>query len=192
MNRNKSAELWKKRLDQIQNEYPFGSLEIKRNETGQIHCETGPAYISPTRLTWYRNGKKYGIDVDVFGTKLYFFEGINVPEKIFRFPEKLTSKEIFAISNAEVRYAAIKLYGWDRLENIGKEIHRDKTGVLLHFEGILTEPVAVVKVRDASPDYDGSYRYYHLIVPPDCKTAKEAVAWTFRKTEEEYNPAIET
>ena len=41
------------------------------------------------------------------------------------------------------------------------------------------EPLTVVEVVNSTPEPDGSHRRYFLRVPPDTRTAREAVAWTF-------------
>ena len=61
-----------------------------------------------------------------------------------------------------------------------QEMHRDDYGTLYsHDAGYL------VKVVNSSPEPDGSYKDYFLRVPY-CRTAREAVAWTFGMTAEEY------
>jgi hypothetical protein len=47
-------------------------------------------------------------------------------------------------------------------------------------------------VTDATPDPEGAERLHWLSVPPQVATAREAVAWTFGLTEQEYAPAAET
>jgi hypothetical protein len=50
----------------------------------------------------------------------------------------------------------------------------------------------MVQVVNATPEPDGSARSYWLRVPPDMRTAREAVAWTFALGEGEYAPAVQT
>jgi hypothetical protein len=50
----------------------------------------------------------------------------------------------------------------------------------------------VVKVRNSTPEPDGSVKNYFLRVPPSMKRAREAVAWTFAMKEEEYLPSVQT
>jgi hypothetical protein len=51
-------------------------------------------------------------------------------------------------------------------------------------------------VRRFIPELDDKgqpiFKKYMLRVPPTMKTAREAVAWTFHKTEADYEPAIQT
>lgn len=51
---------------------------------------------------------------------------------------------------------------------------------------------ALVRVEDRVPDETGRPRVHWLPVPPHVATAREAVAWTFGKTEREYAPWVET
>ena len=44
----------------------------------------------------------------------------------------------------------------------------------------------------STPEPDGSVKKYMLRVDPKCRTAREAVAWTFDMEAGEYAPAIET
>lgn len=50
----------------------------------------------------------------------------------------------------------------------------------------------MVKVVNSTPEPDGSMKDYFLRVPPTVKTAREACAWTFGKSENDYAPMIET
>lgn len=55
------------------------------------------------------------------------------------------------------------------------------------------DPVRVVEVANATPEIDGSYRHYLLRVPPDVRTAREAVAWTFAfENGQEFTLAMES
>ena len=50
----------------------------------------------------------------------------------------------------------------------------------------------MVRVRNSTPEPDGTYKIYRLRVPPWIQTARQAVAWTFGLSEEEYAPLEET
>lgn len=52
--------------------------------------------------------------------------------------------------------------------------------------------LVMVKVVNSTPEPDGQFKDYFLRVPPQMRRAKEAVAWTFNKTETKYQPAMET
>jgi hypothetical protein len=190
-------EIWAQTLEGIRGSFPFGPLKIKRDVEGRLHCESGPAYISPTCVCWYVEGKRHGVYADTYGTILNYFRGILIPKKFATNPEKLTVEEVLLQPNAEVRYAGLEIYGYERMMEEGhlKTIHEDhKTDAkLFKFETkSLEEPLTLVRVKNGTPEYDGEYKHYFIMVPPQMKTCAEAIAWTFRKTEKEYHPNIQT
>lgn len=81
-----------------------------------------------------------------------------------------------------------------QLSETHKLTHVDDTGRLFHvFVPTKQEPWrAYVDVVNPTPHTDGSLEQHYLSVPPTIKTAKEAVAWTFGLTPEEYLPLKET
>jgi len=52
--------------------------------------------------------------------------------------------------------------------------------------------LVMVKVVSATPETDSSFKDYFLRVPPGIQTAREAVAWTFGKTPDVYDPEQES
>jgi hypothetical protein len=66
-------------------------------------------------------------------------------------------------------------------------VHRDETAQLLRV-GEGERAIAAVRVRDATHPR----RIYVLRVPPTCTTAREAVAWTFGMTADEYQPIAQS
>lgn len=60
------------------------------------------------------------------------------------------------------------------------------------FQVYFEEPILFLKVINGTVELDGSYKNYYLCVPPTMKSCKEAVAWTFRMSAEEYVPSQET
>ena len=50
----------------------------------------------------------------------------------------------------------------------------------------------MAEVKNATVEPDGSRKIYILRVPPDMRTAREGVAWTFGLTAEQYKPGVET
>lgn len=192
----KAAREWMARLDLFRTEYPFGPIQEFRNEEGRLHREGGPARITPTRCTWYRNGQLHGMDVDIWGSMAFFFRNIRVPRDYIMKPEALRAADVLKHPNTEVRYAGMLLYGYERMEQEGhlrKKHHDDKTGATLYtVSGVLTQPFCVVRVLNSTAEPDGSFKPYYLTVPPDMKTCKEAIAWTFSKSSDEYKPSHET
>ena len=194
--KNTGFDAWKARLDYFSKEYPFGPIQRYTNEDGRLHRDNGPAYITPTRVIYYQNGRKHGIDADKFGSINFYYENIRIPPHFYHKPESLTIDEVLAHSNAEVRYVGIKIIGFDKvLEDERIEIidQCEKTGMILfQINGIFEEPVSYLKVINSTQEPDGSYKSYYLCVPPTSKTCVDAVAWTFRMTADEYSPSQET
>lgn len=97
--------------------------------------------------------------------------------------------EVIALPNAEIRRAVIEFIGLDSLMEKTNVTPVDTStfGDLIRVSVLNDEDIVVVKVQDSSTD-----RKYFLRVPPTVKTAKEAVAWTFNLTENDYNPSKET
>lgn len=146
------------------------------NDAGQPHNENGPA------VAW------------ADGFEVYAWRGTVVKPNLIIKRKALTAKRIHRTRNAEMRRVMIEIYGQSRylIDARAHLIHEDQTGVLyrLHFRD--DEPLVMVKVKNSTPEPDGTFKYYFLRVPPEVQTAKEAVAWTFALDEREYSPSIET
>lgn len=50
----------------------------------------------------------------------------------------------------------------------------------------------MVEVVNGTEEPDGTFKNYHLRVPPNITTAHEAVAWTYGMKAEEYDLAVRT
>ena len=149
---------------------------LNRDDQGRLHCETGPSIQ-------YRDG--WG---------MHHIHGVKVDSYIVETPEKITVQLIEAESNAEVRRVMVGRYGQDRylLDSKAEKIHEDDFGTLYRKELPGDESLVMVKVVNSTPEPDGSFKDYFLRVPPTITRAREGVAWTFGKTEDEYQPALET
>jgi len=111
-------------------------------------------------------------------------------------PDLLTVEEVLTHENTECRYVGIKIIGHERIrasKNCKLIDACDKTGMeLFSVSDIFVEPILFLKVINSTMEPDGSYKNYYLCVPPDMKTCKQAVAWTFRMEGEHYKPIQET
>ena len=194
--KNTGYEAWKARIKFFCQEFQFGPIKQIRNEEGNLHCDDGPASISPTRIIWYKNGRKHGIDADKWGSISYYYENVRIPPHFWTKPEQLTIEEVLAHPNAEVRYVGMKIIGMDKVMKSKKTkiIHKDekKGQVLFSIKGIFEEPVCYVKVVNSTAEPDGTFKDYYICVPPDMKSCKQAVAWTFGLEADDYNPGQET
>jgi hypothetical protein len=151
-------------------------IAIRRDERNRIHCTSGKAI-------------EYG-----GGWGVYMLHGIRVPEQLVLAPETITCTEIEKCRNLEVRRLMIDAYGAERFLTDGKAelISEDKFGKLYYKRITDYSGHAILKVVNQTAEPDGTFKEYFLEVPSIMKTAREAVAWTFFMTEEEYDPLIET
>ena len=147
--KNTGFEAWKARLEWFKGEFPFGPIQRFTNEEGNLHRDDGPALITPTRITHYKNGRKHGIDADKHGSIFFYYENVRIPKKFFYSPESLTLNEVLSNSNAEVRYVGMKIIGVDK--GLGDKRTKivdscDNTGMILfEIDGIFDEPVMYLK-----------------------------------------------
>jgi hypothetical protein len=143
---------------------------------GQLHCEDGPA------VAW------------AGATRYFFWHGVRVPEKVILAPHELTGAEILAERNLEVQRVMLERFGYDRLilETGAEPVHADEFGVLYRIRLSRRQTITLVHVTNATPELDGTRRRYFLRVPPEVRTAHEAVAWTFGLRPEAYRPIQES
>lgn len=150
---------------------------IEFNSLGRLHNTKGPA-------VQFRDG---------WGP--YCLNGIIVePKNIIEDKNYLTVQLIDKEENVELRRVFIEMYGLSKylLDSKAEKIHEDKYGILFRKEQKNDEPIVTVQVSNSTPEKDGSRKQYFLRVNPNVKTAREAVASTFRKTVDQYNPDVET
>jgi hypothetical protein len=149
---------------------------LHHDEQGRLHHPHGPALRYP----------------DGFG--VWAWHGVRVPRDVVEQPQALTVRRIQQERNVEVRRVMLERYGQGRyLRDAGaRRVQADRTGVLWRCELGDDEPLVMVEVRDATPEPDGSRRTYWLRVPPDLRSAREAVAWTFGLRRREYKPRVQT
>jgi hypothetical protein len=96
--------------------------------------------------------------------------------------------------NIEVRRIMIEHYGPDRFIEETKlvPVKADKFGKLYRCVDEGFEDIVMLQVVDATPTEDGKFRHYWLRVPPTVRTPRQAVAWSFRLSENEYHPEVES
>lgn len=96
----------------------------------------------------------------------------------------VTAADLLACHNQEIKAEALKRFGYDNfVRDAGMEvIDRDGDNELLKKDDIL-----FAHVKDSSTP-----RRYLLRVPPQMETLREAIAWTFNMSPDQYKPLIET
>jgi hypothetical protein len=137
----------------------------------RLHCEDGPALA-------FRDG--YAV---------YAWHGVRVSEKTILAPETLTVAEIDAETNAEVKRVMLDRFGFDRyVAEAGlAPAQTDACGTLYRMG-----ETTLVAVLNSTPEPDGTTKRYVLPMPGEMRSAKEAVAWSFELSEEEYHPVLES
>jgi hypothetical protein len=150
--------------------------ELQLDEQGRLHAVRGPALRYPD------------------GWALWAWHGVRVPRVVIENPESLPAADVLAEADVEVRRIMIDRVGPERLIRDGgaRRVAEDESGILWRLDLAEDEPLVCVEVRDATLGRDAAFRRYVLRVPPDVRTARAAVAWTFGVETGEYRPAIET
>jgi hypothetical protein len=116
------------------------------------------------------------------GRSLWFWRGVQMSPSVGRQPDRVTAAQIASWANAERRRVAIERLGLDAfVRGLGGEVvqHDDYGRLWRTTTAVAGEPYAAVEVTNATAEPDGSHRRYFLRVPPDTRTARAAVAWTF-------------
>jgi len=151
-------------------------IELHRDEAGRLDRADGPALA-------YSDG-----------FALYSWRGMPVPAEFLDRLESLTPSQIRHEENAELRRVMLEFYGYDRYlaESNAAPLHRDETGVLWRIPLADDEDVVMVEVVNSTPEPDGTNRTYWLRVPPETRTAREGVAWTFGLDTDTYAPVTQT
>jgi len=129
------------------------------------------------------------------GAGIWAVNGVMVPRASMD-GNGITAAKIANTANVESRRVLIEVYGEERylLESGSELIDSSEYGELYsrkqrHNED---EGLTMVKVKNSTPEPDGSYKFYFLRVPPQIRSAKGAVAWTFDIPEAQYAPRMET
>jgi hypothetical protein len=164
--------------------YPFAAIAVAvqpattvaLDPEGRPHAEDGPA------LAW------------ADGTRVFAWHGRLVPPDLLDRERPVTRSRIEREWDPEQRRVLIERYGLGRylLEAGASEIQRDACGRLYRLPQRLGEPILAVRVVNHTPEPDGSFREFWLPVPPTMATARQAVAWTFGLSPEEYDPVAQS
>jgi hypothetical protein len=150
--------------------------DIRLDDRMRLHSTTGPSVT-------YRDG-----------FKVYCYHGIQVTSDIIENPDSITPARIDGETNAEMRRVLLERFGLERYLKSGGAtmIQEDSFGKLWKKAVPGDDPVVMVEVLNSTPEPDGTTKTYLLPVPPETRTAKAAVAWTFNLEEAEYNPEVQT
>lgn len=156
---------------------------------------------TPNMTKWYLDGNLHREDGPAvethLGTRFWYWKGVNVPRWVIEDPRSKTPLEIIEIKNAEVRRAAMESFG---LEDLLIDLGKAKKAKIRHQTKEPWRRLWEIFVEDSDGEHavyvevkcptKGS-RYF-LRVPPDQHECHAAVAWTFRRSAEEYHPDSES
>jgi hypothetical protein len=140
------------------------------DDKGRLHGAKGPAVAYPD------------------GWSHYAWKGIEIPRDAIDQPNAITLHRINEESNIIVRRCLIEIMTPQRFVAMGGacRVGQDATGVLWHKSWWTGDAWAAVEVIDGTPGLDGRRRHYFLQVPPELRTPRAAVAWSYGVTEQQY------
>jgi hypothetical protein len=184
-----------------------------RNEDGQYHREDGPALIHKSgNKHWYINGQLHRDDGPAIeyanGTREWYINGVRFFSSTdYRsvIDKTVTLEQIDREDSLERRRLFIDAYGIEKyvLNTKSKIVAKNgETVIYRNRRKWNDEPIVLIKLKNSTPEPDGSYKYYFLRIPPrfgrrswlktDSEHIKDAIAWTFDMEGKQYNPAIES
>jgi len=133
---------------------------IKFDDEKRLHCETGPAIR-------YRDG--YSV---------YAWHGVRVPSDWIEKKSELTAQIALTWENIEQRRCACEILGWATIlrELDSKVIDSDEDPMIGNLLEVNIPDIGKEKFLQV---LCGTGRTFAIPVPPECKTALEANAWTY-------------
>jgi len=154
-------------------------ISICRNQNLVLHCESGPA------VRWED------------GTCLYFWNGIEVSEKLIELPETVTKEDILTETNVEVRRCYQEALGSEKFATLlgltPIDTKKDRFGnTMILYKTTEKDRLIGEHIHFAKVICPTTGRNYFLCVPSKISSVDEAVAWTFGKKAKEYKPERET
>lgn len=151
-------------------------LSVSRDADGRFHNLGGPAI-------------KYG-----GAFELYCWRDTRVtPQAV---TGEVNVERIQRETNLEIMRILLERYGIEEFlrDSQAQHIQEDETGVLYKIGTGRTwdEPITLVGVVNSTAEPDGTFKRYFLRVPPNIRTAREGVAWTFNVSADEYAPLVQS
>lgn len=130
------------------------------------------------------------------GWKVYSWHGELVPLRFIQFTLNPTIQACLREPNMTIRTRMINMLGMESFMTAAGAacIQQDECGQLLRFDfdSRRDEPVVAVRVRNSTPEPDGTYKHYFIRVPPGTMSARQGVAWSFGLNPLDYRPRQET
>ncbi len=133
------------------------------------------------------------------GLRRFYWHGVEVDERIILDPGSMTVEEIDAEPNVERRRVMIERFGRDRYLETKPwmtihqtTINGSPVTLLQKNRTVLGSTLTCLRVRNATPEADGSRKEYMIRVPSHLTDARRALAWTFNLSPGDYLPTVET
>lgn len=151
-------------------------VEVRRDNIGRLHAADGPALLYPD------------------GFALHAWHGTPIPADLIDRLANLTHSRVANEPGPELRRVMLEHYGYDRFlrETRAQRVAADECGVLWRLAFRDDEPLVLVEVVDSRRQPGGAMRTCWLRVPPQTRSAREGVAWTFGLTDDQYQPFVQT
>lgn len=148
-------------------------IRLATDLQGRLHSADGPALKYPD------------------GWSLYMWKGIRVQPWMIENKEGITPRTINRERDPRLRRVLIEILTPARYVALGEAVpvSRDETGTLWRRHWA-RQVWAAVEVINGTPEPDGTRKHYFLQVPPEMRSAREAVAWTYGLTEQQYRRLV--
>jgi hypothetical protein len=142
---------------------------LRSDAKDRLHSARGPALQYPD------------------GWSLYAWKGVIVPPWLIERPEDMTLEAIDRESDVHVRRCMIEIMTPEQFVASGGAVRigEDETGILWRKIWAFDAWIAV-EVINGTPGPDGMRKHFFLQVPPQMRTPRQAVAWTYGMSEEQY------
>ena len=147
---------------------------LRTDGRARLHCPDGPALRYPD------------------GWCAHAWKGVQVPAWMIEHPEWITPAAVADTFDPVRRNCMIEIMTPERFVKTGAvaRVCKDETGILWRkfwsFRGVTIGSWTAVEVVNGTAEADGARKHYFLRVPSAMRTAREAVAWTYGLTDEEY------
>jgi len=168
---------------------------ISHFTTDAIHVLKWPSYYRLSEQGQLFNDE--GAAMRFAKDEVYAWKNLIVPKEWIDSPESLTKEHVLKERNAERRRALFEIMGPKRFsEAMGLETINQSVDQFRNLQSLYRtkekDLVAKDFIQFAEVTCPSTQRHYFLCVPPEIKTAADAVAWTFGYDSDSYSPDVET
>jgi len=177
---------------------------IYRSDAGNLHREGFPAIDTPQLKKYFWLGKLHRSNGPAVTTSTggaqYWWRGVYISAKLWQDSRSFVLKDILEIENIELRRAILEKVGFSRVEDEATVVDEgtgDFSGCKLlcvsdSGEEGADKKIMFLKLKNSTPEEDGSYKFYYLRVPPKIKKVPEGIKWSFDvKNKEEFKYLVQ-